>query len=311
MRGLKLEHWEHWEELCCYFMQKIASDHNCNVTYQVYGGKGQSQFGIDLVPVMSDLPLVGQCKMRETTFTWDNVLTEVAKTDDYPRPIACYVLFTTANKHTTIQHVQNSGQIYHHTRPDGTNFPVHVKHWADYKMSDLSFIPTPVLQRIFPNAYGLAAMTEPPSSDDYITSLKALQSYVPLRITLDDLNWLETHNFSDGWMSEQSFDPFRDLYRDVDRVETALSYQIQEWLHAAGYPEIKASLLAGDNFYSALKVFVDSVNAHIIGNTAPDGTSTLTVQDLNGWQRIAHQHESHARYLAEVYRVSVLGEQNQ
>ncbi|WFS17870.1 hypothetical protein P9K38_20870 [Pseudomonas sp. 905_Psudmo1] len=308
MKGLKVEIWEQWEELCCYFMEKIAKSKGHSVTYQTYGSKGQSQFGIDLVPVNSDLALVGQCKMRETSFTWDNVLAEVAKTDLYPGAINCYVLFTTANKHTTIQDVQNSSTVYRHTRPNGTTFPVYVKHWADYEMNDLDFIPTHVLRRIFPNAFDLVAVAQPPSIEGYIASLKVLQSYVPSRITLADLNWLETYNFSEGWMPERAFDPFLYLYHDLQRVEDAMRHGITSWLHTTGYPEIKASLLAGKDFYLALKEFVDSVRAHIVGSRAQDGTSILTVRDLRHWQRLARQYGNNAQYLAQVYRRSVLGE---
>ncbi|EJM56189.1 hypothetical protein [Pseudomonas sp. GM48] len=311
MNGLKPQFWEQWEQLCCYFMQEIASKHGYSVSYRSYGSRGQSQFGVDLVPVNSPLPLVGQCKMVETSFTWDNVLTEVAKTDGYKGEIKCYVVFTTANRHTTIQDQQNSGTVYRHTRPDGTTFPVHVKHWADYEASDLSAVPGNVLRNIFPNAFDLAAIVQPPSADEYITSLKALQSYVPSRITLADLTWLETYDFSLGWMPERAFDPFQDLYIDLQRVEDALRLGLTDWLHSAGYPEVQATLLAGKEFYFALKEFVESVKAHIVGNWATDGSSILTVVDLNGWQRIARQFGSNAQYLAQVYRRAVLGQQGQ
>ncbi|MEH0876041.1 hypothetical protein QM999_15345 [Pectobacterium cacticida] len=311
MRGLKLEVWEHWEELCCYFMAKIASDHGYSVSYKTYGSKGQSQFGIDLVPVLSSLPLVGQCKMRETTFTWNDVLAEVAKTDLYNAPIGCYVLFTTANKHTSIQDQQNNGAVYRHTRPDGTTFPVHVKHWADYEMNDLVFIPPDVLKRIFPNAFGLAAIAQPSSNKDYIASLNVLQSYIPTRITLKDLDWLETYDFNVGWMPEHAFDPFYNLYIDLQRVEDALGHEIKDWLHAAGFPQIQASLLAGEGFYNSLREFVIPVKANVVGQNAPDGTSILTIRDLDGWQQLARQFGSNAQYLAQVYRTSVLGQQAQ
>lgn len=311
MTGLKPQFWEQWEQLCCYFMQEIASKHGYSVGYRSYGSRGQSQHGVDLVPISSPLPLVGQCKMVETSFTWNDVLAEVAKTDGYKGAIECYVVFTTANRHTTIQDQQNSSVVYRHTRPDGTTFPVHVKYWADYEANDLSSIPANVLRNIFPNAFDLAAMVRPPSAEDYITSLKALQSYVPSRITLADLIWLETYDFNVGWMPERAFDPFQYLYIDLQRVEDALRLGLTDLLHSAGYPEVQATLLAGNEFYFALKEFVESVKAQIVGNWTEDGTSILTVVDLNGWQRIARQFGSNAQYLAQVYRRAVLGQQGQ
>ena len=308
MLGMKVEIWEHWEELCCYFMEQIAAKYDQKIKYQCYGHKGQSQFGVDLVPKISDFPLVGQCKLRETSFTWKHVLEELDKTDKYDGEIKCYVIFTTAHKHTTIQDQQNSGSTYRHTRPDGSSFAVHVKHWSDFSAADLNSIPQDVLRRIFPNAYSLVATTQPPSNDDYIASLVALRSYVPTCLSLSDLHWLEQYNFNVGWIPELAFDAFRNLHSDVVQVEDALRLNIKSWLHQAGSDEIKASLLAGKDFYDALKEFVNGVQGQIVGDDLPDGTSILKVTDLPGWQKHARKFASDAQYLAHVYRMSVLGE---
>lgn len=308
MLGLKVEIWEHWEELCCYFMEQIAHKHDPHIKYQCYGHKGQSQFGVDLVPKSSDFPLVGQCKLRETSFTWKQVLDELEKTDGHAGKIQGYVIFTTAHKHTTIQDQQNSGSVYRHKRPDGSSFSVHVKHWADYSADDLKSIPQDVLQRIFPNAYSLSVTPQAPSNDDYMVSLAKLRSYVPTCLSVSDLHWLEQYDFTLGWIPELAFDAFRDLHRDVEQVEDALRFNIKSWLHQEGSEEIKASLLAGKDFYDALKVFVNGVQGQIVGDNLPDGTSILTVTDQPRWEKHARQFASDAQYLANVYRMSILGE---
>jgi hypothetical protein len=246
--------------------------------------------------------------LRETSFTWKQVLEELDKTDGYAGKIKGYVIFTTAHKHTTIQDQQNSGSVYRHERPDGSSFAVHVKHWSDYAADDLKSIPQGVLQRIFPNVYSLAAAPQPASNDDYMLSLAALRSYVPTCLSASDLHWLEQYDFTLGWIPEQAFDAFRNLHSDVVQVEDAIRLNINSWLHQAGSEEIKASLLAGKDFYDALKVFVNGVQGQIVGDNLPDGTSILTVTDLPSWQKHARQFSSDARYLANVYRMSVLGE---
>lgn len=312
MKGLKIENWKDWEDLCCFFMEDMAKQNGYSVKYQSYGSQGQSQHGVDLVPVKSNLPLVGQCKLRETQFKWQDVLNEVAKTDSYPGEIRCYVLFTTANKHTTIIDVQNKGGVYYHTRRDDSKFSVHVRNWADYDLLKLKCVPQDVLRRIFPHAFSLAEAAQSLSADEYISSLKALQSYVPTRINKSDLAWLENFDFTQGWVSERAYDQFRNLHWDVLEVESALENGNAHVLARSGYPEIKASLLAGKEFYSALKEFTVSIR-EVTAGSGPIGTphSVLTIRDLLGWESKAHEFHRNARYLAQVYRKFVLGEPEQ
>lgn len=108
MKGLKVENWQQWEELTCYLLQEfVRVKTSQHIEFQTYGSRGQSQYGIDLLPkspqVCSLEGIVGQSKLKETTFTWNDVNAELKKTDNYRNSIRCYVLFTTANYHTTIR----------------------------------------------------------------------------------------------------------------------------------------------------------------------------------------------------------------
>jgi hypothetical protein len=275
--------------------------------YRSYGSQGQNQYGIDLVPADSSLPAVGQCKMVEGSFTWKDVLAEVKKTDEYSGCIECYVLFTTSNRHTTIQDQQNAQTPYRHARPDGSSFPVFVRYWQDYERVDLSFIPVNVLRNAFSNAVDFAESLLAPSADDYAASLGALRRYVPTRITLGDLAWLEEYDFSVGWVAERAYEPFRELQIDIMRLKGAERSRLTGYLHSAGNQELKATLLAGDEFYSALGEFVEAIRPHIIGKTEGDGTSTLTLVGVSEWQKKAHHVLSCARHLAQIYRKAIVG----
>jgi len=246
--------------------------------------------------------------MIEGSYTWREVLEEVKKTDKYDGKIECYVLFTTANRHTSIQNQQNSDAPHFHKRPDGSSFPVLVKYWQDYEAGDLRLVPERVLRHAFSNAIEFANSIAPPSIDEYTASLAALRSYIPPRISLKNLEWLEWHDFSSGRLQEQAYEPFHSLYLQLVRLEDALRLQMKDVLQSAGYPEMQATLPAGNEFYSALKEFVCSVRPHIIGETEKDGTSTLSLVGISGWQGKAHQIGSGARYLAQIYRKSVLGQ---
>lgn len=306
MQDLKINKWQDWEELCCYLMQDfVRRNRRGDVRYISYGSQGQNQYGIDLRPVNSPLLALGQCKLKDAKpFTWDDVLAELKKTDKYKLGIECYVLFTTANRHTSIQDVLEPSP-YFHTRPDGSRFRVFVRYWDD--VTDLSFVPANVLRRIFPSL-----APSPGSSElerQYWQSLSVMKEYLPSRLTADSLAWLESWDFSQGWVIENDFAPFYDLYIDLDRVKHAAS-GISEWMHRKGYLELHHCRPAANRFFDALDEFISSVkSSRIIGATLPNGTSVLSVTYLaDDKAKIARGWATNARYLAERYRLDILGE---
>lgn len=306
MIGLKVKNWGDWEKLCCYFMQHIVLNrYHQNVQYQSYGSQGQSQYGIDLVPCFSPLPVVGQCKLRETSFTWNMVLEELGKTNTYANPIEYYILFTTANRHTTVQDIQNQGQ-YYHKRPDGSKFQVHVLYWED--IPNLDFVPREDLERIFPEAFKIAAPPQPcgPSYAEFLAALPIFKAYITRIITINDLQWLENWNFSCGYVPEENFQPFNTLYFEHDRVVKG----IPSLLYEGTRMELAAALPAGSRFFAALSDFRTAVNSQIIGDSLPNGRRILSLKEFPDHfvSKVTKEWKLTATHLAQVYREDVLGE---
>lgn len=311
MHGLKVETWEQWESLNCYMMsqlvEKNAGEH---VRYQSYGGRGQAQFGIDLVPCNSPIPVVGQSKMREmSAFTWQHVEAELKKTDGYSNPIAHYFIFTTAAKHTSIQDVQNRG-AYQYTRPNGSSFYVYVKYWDDYQ--DLSFVPIQVLKDLFPavNRQFAGASPGPSFSPEFVSSLAALRSYIPTIFPMELLHWLENWDYSRGYVPSAEYDRLQELYFEFSRVESAHQYGNQNLLLEGDRLRISSCLPAGQRLFQALADFRNEVNTHTVGGNLQDGGSVLWLQGIPsiGWPSITSGWRSAALGLANIYRTDVLGQ---
>lgn len=312
MEGLKVEHWHQWEKLCCYFMSEIAEQSfGAETAYITYGTRGQSQFGIDLVPSCSDLPVVGQCKLTSGSFTWDMVLAEVAKTDKYSNEIGFYMLFTTANRHTSVDDQRNGKDYpYYHTRPSGKRFRVEVKYWSE--IPDIDMVPMSVRQELFPDAFRIAApiKKDGPSSNSYLSSLIAMKKHIPTIITQRHLAWLETWDFSCGFVNEVDFNPFSALFLEHDRTASALTYSIHEWLHASGRAELAACMPAAERFFIALSEFKNSITAQTIGQGPMNfGVLSLNGLDRSAWPKITRDWKSKADELVSIYRHDVLGEQ--
>ncbi|CAM0557089.1 hypothetical protein EHLJMEHL_02177 [Vreelandella titanicae] len=311
MNGLKVETWEQWETLNCYMMSDIVLTHTGqNVRYQTYGGRGQNQYGIDLVPCNSSLPVVGQSKMREASiFTWRNVEQELIKTDAYSNPIARYFIFTTSPKHTSIQDMQNRGP-YKHTRPNGSIFSVHIKYWDDYQ--DLSFIPQQVLQDLFPAIQRQFTSTAaiPSISPEFVSSLEKLRTSIPTLFPMDLIFWLENWDYSQGYVPDSQYDRLYELYLEFSRVEAAYRSGNEGLLLEGNRFHILNCLPAGLRLFQALANFVGLVHADSSGDNLNDGSC---VQSLRGipesvWPRITRNWSSAALELVSIYRSDVLGQ---
>ena len=138
-----------FEQICTYLMSSLVVKHTgYKVTYKILGGRGQRQWGLDVV---TDHPkfaaLVGQCKHKQpgSKLNFSEVLQELKKSDGYERTIERFFFLTNSERDSQLQ-TKLVG--YEHTRPDGTTFPVQLVYWADLR--DLSFIPKDELRRLFP-----------------------------------------------------------------------------------------------------------------------------------------------------------------
>jgi hypothetical protein len=312
MMGLKVKNWQDWEKLCCYFLQDIVHKRfDVQIQYQSYGSRGQSQFGIDLIPStpLPSVAVVGQCKLTETSFTWKMVLDELKKTDSYQNSIEHYFLLTTANPHTTVQDVQHRGS-YFHQRNDGTKFQVHVRYWDNNQ--NLNFVPSEVLKDIFPEVWRTFERSASTGTYhlDLVDAIPKFKSYIQRVITLDDLFWLENWDFSKAYVLEKNFATFFDLFIEHDRTVTALK-GIPDWLLVGDRSELAKGLPAGKRFYNALGYFRSAIGSHITGDSLPTGERTLSLKGLpNSFvTKTTNEWKSTAEHLAKVYREDVLGEE--
>ena len=309
MQGLTFRTDQDFEEICCYLMRDwVARNMRHDVQFRRYGGNGQRQHGIDICPAVDGHAVFGQAKFV-THLSSTDVASELSKTDSFPKPIGCYVIFTTANRHTSINHNQLHGNK--HTRPDKSEFPVHVVYWDE--ISDISFIPQDVCQRIFPAAFQVADNVLTPQQ--MADSIVALRSVIPTYFQPDFLNWLETWNFSCGFMPSIHYDAIENLYIELDRTKSGMK-GIYEFLYPQGRIDLSRTLPAGNDFFSALAYFRNSAYNYIIRVSDNAGNSYVTLQGLENrnatdFPKITEQWRAAALYLARMYREKVIGQQSQ
>ena len=309
MQNLKVSSWEDWEEICRHLLSHIVFQRSQRkVNFNKYGGQGQSQFGVDLVSSTPDVPVVGQCKYINSPLTLKLLQDELAKTDWYSNPIGDYFVFTTGSRQTAVQDIFNRGQ-YIHSRKDGSKFHVEIIYWSD--IQDVSFLPSSLCQKFFPEAYQLPKFPQGNLSlqSDYLPSLSVMKEWIPKWIDVNNLYWLENWNFSLGYVKETDFDPFNSLFIEYDRVTTALNQNIPEFLHSGDRSIIAKCLPAAKVFFDALVEFRMSINSQIISNES-DGVRILTINDFpeSFRSKTTREWKSNANCLASIYRREVLGE---
>jgi hypothetical protein len=310
MKELKIINWQDWEEICCHYMRHmIKRRFDRDVIYKSYGSRGQSQFGVDLVPQGGSIAIVGQCKLREnTSFRWTDLRKDLKKTDGYANPINAYILLTTANPHTTIQDKLTLAP-YYYQRPDGSKFQVIVQYWEH--IENLDFIPRGIRQRMFPDAFKIAEH-DSPSPNQILAAMPAFKGYISRIITKKELDWLETWDFDSGYVFSDDFDKFLDLHIEHDRVTHAMK-GVTPWLYEGARSELATALPAGERLFSALSAFCHEIRSHILGtiisgkealSLGSDLPHAFVVETTQRWKAAAAS-------LAATYREDVLGESPQ
>ncbi|MFM0109083.1 hypothetical protein PQR01_38315, partial [Paraburkholderia rhynchosiae] len=189
--------------------------------YVPYGYSGQGQFGVDLVPDNPKIaiPVVGQCKLRESaSFTLKDLKAELTKTDGFPGSIKLYVLYTTATRHVSIQDALQSGQ-YLHTRSNGETCEVLIVYWDD--ITDLECVPPQLRAQMFPGAFQLFSAATAPAADSaaFIASLHTFKAFVPTVFPVQMFHWLESWNFALGYVPSSMFNRITNLCIEIDRAE--------------------------------------------------------------------------------------------
>lgn len=158
-----------FEQICTYLMSSLVFKHTGHkVTYQILGGRGQPQWGLDVV---TDNPkfaaLVGQCKHKQpgSKLSFGEVLQDLKKSDGYERPIEQFYFLTNSERDSQLQ-TKLVG--YEHPRPNGKSFPVKLVYWAN--LHDLSFIPKDELRRLFPEQAYHARHFLPPKNMEAVAA---------------------------------------------------------------------------------------------------------------------------------------------
>lgn len=305
MDNLRVKTWEDWETLCKYWMAHIAwTDFKVNTNYQVYGRRGQRQHGVDIQPILSGCGIVGQSKFIKGAFTLEDLNAELAKTNSYPGPITEYYLLTTADKCTSIQNARSYKPICH-IRDDGSTFNVHILYWSDE--DKLDFLPSEVKNHLFPEAktlFGTEASSL--SAEELFDKVEKLKKLLRKTFREQNIQWLETWDFSTYRIYSKDYDVFNLVYLDWSRVEIGLRYNNQKtlssYLDRTSRIEFYATWPVSKSIFYALEEFRKiAYNYYITGHL--DGNETyLTISDLPHRNSVAYKMRSAADFLAQAIR---------
>ncbi|MBW3117143.1 hypothetical protein [Providencia rettgeri] len=299
MQNLNFRSAKDFEDFCCWWMREIASKIvGRDVQFTCFGSPGQAQNGVDIIswPITSLLGVVAQCKWYSRPFTLENLEVELRKTDDYPNPITSYFLLTTANPHTSIQNAMPDGYLTH-IRKDGTSFKVYLRYWS--QLENINFLPLHARQRYFPEVQLTSvAQPDPKAMEKQFAHLKQL---LEQNLPETHLDWLETWDFSIGYMIDTDFDPFHELVYEYHLVKSSFDKGDNVFLDTPLRLKIYQCLPAGIGFFQALVAFHDSVSMFIIGASI-NGMQSLSVLDLPNRHTITQRWISNAEYLAQTYK---------
>jgi len=293
MRDLRIANDNDWEELSIY----LATDYYKKnyrvrrIDFEFYGRNGQAQHGIDIFSRYCNF--VVQCK-HVKKLTWDNILGELIKSDRYPNPIDHYLITTTAPRDRDIQDRLKRG--YFHQRPNGHKFEIDILYWDEIR--SLECVPNDIISRIFPSLN-----LEDTNSNSYL--FKLFKTTISNFITRDNLFWLENYDFSIGYIPCNDFEPFENLYYEIDRAKSGISLIKGHRDNLSKIHEI------GTEFFDELERFVKEVKSQIIGKKI-DGIEVLWLDPSffpeNRFKNIIFNWKQCANNLARCYREMVLGE---
>jgi hypothetical protein len=305
MKELRFVNWQDFQRFCCYWMSQLVRENNGHVVpYEVYGNDGQTQYGVDLVPTIPNVPVVGQSKRWEVKpYTWNDVQKDLQKTGLYPGPIRVYIILANARPHTSIQDAMPGGQLIYECPVRG-KFRVLIKYWED--LNDLSFVPREELTRFFPETYRLA--TTPPtgaiSFEDHQRSLAYAREFIPSLITPAHIDWLEQWDFNQIFVPARYFNVFYDLRIDIDRIEKARQFGgLRDWINEGRRLQLSQCLPAAASLFDAIDAFVAVVVNETIGATTQNGEEihTLDAVNINAAPRITGEWRNAAKNVHRLY----------
>lgn len=293
MRDLRVANHFDWEDLSKYLAEDYFNKQSGidNVILEPYGRNGQNQHGIDLYSKKYNY--VVQCK-NMVNLNWNNILNELDKTKDYPHEIDFFLVTTTAKRDKYIQ--DKLINQYFHERPDGSRFEVDILYWDDVK--SLNMVPKNVKYRIFPSL-------ENNNTDPQNNIFELFKKTIPKYITKKDLIWLETYDFSVGYIPDANFEKFLHLYYEANRAKSNIS------LIKGNRGDLSKVYETGIEFFDNLEIFIKEVKNNIIGTYINDIYVLWLDLDFfptHQFQKIIANWKRYSRNLAQAYREMVLDE---
>lgn len=310
MRGLRINNWQDFQEIGCFWMQYIVTQTTGQcIRYHVYGSEGQGQGGVDLVPASSDIAIVGQSKCwNARTLSWSKIVEELEKTNDFPCPIEQYVILTTAARHTSVQQMMPEGH-FSYRRRQGT-FQARIFYWDE--LQDLKFVPEPVLRRTFPFIYAqvdeIAARS--PSLDEHTRSLVLAREFLPKFFPPKHLAWLASWKFESGYVPSGYFDLFSELSLQMQRVLTVVERpDLHTWLNEGIRADLFRCLPAAAHVYQRTIEFDRGIASQAVSASGPLGERVLAHghNDPKASARLATDWKRLAQELLRAYEEVVQG----
>jgi len=146
-------------------------------------------------------------------------------------------------------------------------------------------------------------------------SIATLQNIVPSYFRSDFLDWLETWDFSCGYIPSVHYDALDNLCIELDRVGWGMK-GVNNFLYVQGRVDLLRTLPAGDEFFFAIADFRDSIYNYITFVSGQNGQNYVTLQGMDGrnatdFPKITGQWRMKALHLAKMYREKILGQQIQ
>ncbi|KAB1860003.1 hypothetical protein F4W09_02470 [Acinetobacter tandoii] len=290
MLDLRVRNHQDWEELSIYLGDQYykRKDQLENGRFQLYGRTGQTQHGVDIFSKYHNRVI--QCKYTNQ-LTLNDINKELKKSDSYPNQISHYLFTTTASRDLHVQNYIKNGAF--HTRPNLTEFAIDVLYWDD--VHSIDFVPNKLKLKYFPSL-----SFENQSGNLYQLFKNTISHY----ITLDDLKWLEQYDFSIGYIPEDNYNKFLNLYYESDRAKSNIS------LIKGKRDALSKTYNIGFEFFDELEIFIKEIRNNIIGENI-DGNNVLFL-DKNLFKdryfKIIHNWKTNAKNLARSYREMVLDE---
>lgn len=274
MNNLKVLNEDDWEEICLYYMQYLVlKNEKLQVTYQRFGRRGERQYGVDLIPINTNIGVFAQCKHKSIgVLTAKEVFEDLAKTESFPHKIERFIVLTTSNRDSGLQNqfLINQQPYRHRNSKNPEGFPVHIVYWDN--VQDLSWLPIDAQRRFFPsiNQYFFT------NQQNAVESILALKSVIPKYLSETNVLWLENWQFREkNFVYQSDYYPFYILWIEYDRAKSANNSV--DILGIGNRAELFKAIPSGRELFDSLEALYFHVHAQMIGNWDQEGKDCLFI----------------------------------